>query len=172
MPWGEVPSPPTPSRFFLNFQFFTSMQTLYAKTLSLYFFLSFYSFVYLLYLSLSHLSERMGERHCAFPPNPPPAFVNIMFFSHTSIQLPLSICLCPSPPVPTPLQLFYTSYLCTPIYALLLLVLEGCIGSCKNAIWPAFRAINTLDPLHRKLQKRNFTSIPRDQHARSLQRVA
>ena len=42
--------------------------------------------------------------------------------------------------------------------------------STENATWPAFRALDTHD-LRRGL-KRNFTSIPGDQHARSPQKVA
>ena len=49
----------------------------------------------------------MGGRRCALPPNPPPAFLSIIVFSHTSIQLPLSFCICPSP-----LQPFFHTHLC------------------------------------------------------------
>ena len=51
---------------------------------------------------------------------------------------------------------------------------EGCTSKSKNAISPAFRALDTHD-LRRgftsKSKKRNFTCIPRTRHARSPQRV-
>ena len=51
---------------------------------------------------------------------------------------------------------------------------EGCTSKSKNAISPAFRALDTHDlrrGLHFEIQKRNFTCIPRTRHARSPQRV-
>ena len=51
---------------------------------------------------------------------------------------------------------------------------EGCTSKSKNAISPAFRALDTHDlrrGLHSEIQKRNFTCIPRTRHARSPQRV-
>ena len=51
---------------------------------------------------------------------------------------------------------------------------EGCTWKPKNAISPAFRALDTHDlrrGLHFEIQKRNFTCIPRTRHARSPQRV-
>ena len=51
---------------------------------------------------------------------------------------------------------------------------EGCTSKSKNAISPAFRALDTHDlrrGLHFEIQKRNFTCISRTRHARSPQRV-
>ena len=51
---------------------------------------------------------------------------------------------------------------------------EGCTSKSKIASLPAFRAIDTHDlrrGLHFKIQKRNFTYIPRSRHARSPQRI-
>ena len=51
---------------------------------------------------------------------------------------------------------------------------EGCTSKSKNAISPAFCALDTHDlrrGLHFEIQKRNFTGIPRTRHARSPQRV-
>ena len=51
---------------------------------------------------------------------------------------------------------------------------EGCVWKSEHATLPAFRAMDTralLRGLHLEIRKRNFTSIPRDGHARSPQRV-
>ena len=117
--------PPTPSSFFKHHNFLPSRLSnslslfvfvhhlpdpffipIYA-TISL-FFLSTYTFVmFCLSISISLVCasrfliypNAMGGRRCALPPNPPPAFLNIIFF-HASIQPPLSFCLCPPPPQP------------------------------------------------------------------------
>ena len=52
---------------------------------------------------------------------------------------------------------------------------EGCISKSKNAISPAFRALDTHDlrrGLRFEIRNRNCTCIPRARHARSPQRVA
>ena len=52
---------------------------------------------------------------------------------------------------------------------------EGCTSKSKNAISPAFRALDTHDlrrGLHFEIRNRNFTCIPRTRHARSPQKVA
>ena len=52
---------------------------------------------------------------------------------------------------------------------------EGCTSKPKNAISPAFRALDTHDlrrGLHFEIRNRNFTCIPRNRHARSPQKVA
>ena len=52
---------------------------------------------------------------------------------------------------------------------------EGCTSKLKNAISPAFRALDTYHLrrwLHFEIRNRNFTYIPHTRHARSPQRVA
>ena len=99
---GTASSPQPPSSFFFAISDVShpSIQTLYAKTFFLYVFLSFYSFVYLLYLPLCHLSKRHGGEALRPPPPPPSSFFKHHMFSHASIQPPLFFCVCPSPPQP------------------------------------------------------------------------
>ena len=182
-------------------------------SLSLYFFLSFYS----LALSICYISRFLSVSPS--PPTPLQSFEASHFFTHVyptpSLFLSLSITspthfsyLCFSFFLPTfsfvmlclsiSISLVCTSrflidpnampaFFKFPIFHTHLCKLSMqkqerarslqrvCVGSSKNAILPAFRAINTLDPCtgsHRKFQKRNFTSILCQEHARSLHRVA